>query len=108
MDKAIVVLTTVPDRDEGLRLARELVDRRMAACVQLLPPMVSVYCWEGKTHESEECLLLIKTTRSMWEMLADLISDKHSYDVPEVIALDADEVSPEYIDWLISSTGQIS
>jgi periplasmic divalent cation tolerance protein len=99
-------MTTVSHRNDGVRLARSIVERKLAACVQLLPPMVSVYSWEGKIHESEECLLLIKTTRSKWEALADIISDEHSYDVPEVIALTADQISADYYDWMLSSTDQ--
>lgn len=106
MDRAIVVLTTVSHHDEGFRLARSIVERKLAACVQVLPPMVSVYSWQGKIHESEERLLMIKTTQSKWGALADLISDEHSYDVPEIIALTSDQISADYYDWLLSSIGQ--
>lgn len=104
----IVVLTTTPDADEAGRLARLIVEERLAACVQILPPMTSVYVWEGKIHTESEHLLLIKTLEEKFEALSAFIKQHHSYDVPEIVALDAEKVSADYLDWLESYLQQTS
>jgi periplasmic divalent cation tolerance protein len=96
----IVVFTTVADADAAEELAEKIIDARHAACVQILPPMTSVYVWEGKLQKQREHLLLIKTLPEKWEQLRDLITAKHSYDVPEIVAVDVEMVSEPYIQWL--------
>ncbi|MBK8466543.1 MAG: divalent-cation tolerance protein CutA [Chloracidobacterium sp.] len=88
----IIVLTTVSNVDEGETLAH-------AACVQILPQMTSIYIWEGKVQKENEYLVLIKTLPEKWKELRDLITANHSYEVPEIIAIDAAEVSEQYLDW---------
>ncbi|QQS32535.1 MAG: divalent-cation tolerance protein CutA [Acidobacteriota bacterium] len=99
-DKLVIVLTTVNGKDEGAALARGIVERRLAACVQILPPMTSVYRWDEKIQEETEHLLLIKTLSSRWDDLRLFIVENHSYSVPEIVVLDAAAVSVEYADWL--------
>jgi periplasmic divalent cation tolerance protein len=96
----IIVLTTVSDAEEGRVLARSLVERNLAACVQIFPPMTSVYKWEEKIQEETEHLLLIKTSSSNWESVSKFISETHSYAVPEIVAINASEVSEPYLKWL--------
>ena len=96
----IVVLTTVPDAGEGQRLAERIVGERLAACVQVLPGMTSVYFWEGKIHSESEHLLLIKTVDEKFEALSEFITANHGYEVPEIVAIPAVSVSESYLGWV--------
>jgi periplasmic divalent cation tolerance protein len=96
----LVVLTTVPTSDEAERLARLIVEEKLAACVQILPTMTSVYFWEGKVHTESEHLLLIKTLDEKFDALSDFIRQHHSYEVPEIVAIDAEKVSEDYLNWV--------
>lgn len=95
-----IVLTTVPNPDAAEALAEKIVDARLAACVQILPQMTSVYLWEGKRLKAREHLLLIKTLPEKYEDLREFIVTNHSYDVPEIIAIDAAKVSYRYLSWM--------
>jgi len=97
---AIVVMTTVSGQEAGERLASALVEAKLAACVQILPPMTSVYSWKGEVQKETEHLLVIKTTDDKWESLAAFIHTHHPYEVPELIALEASKIAPEYREWL--------
>ena len=96
----IVVLTTTPTLGEGERLANLIVDAKLAACVQILPQMTSVYFWEGKVQTEPEHLLLIKTLEEKFDELSAFIKTNHSYDVPEIVAIDAEKVSDDYLNWV--------
>ncbi|MFN0279151.1 MAG: divalent-cation tolerance protein CutA [Pyrinomonadaceae bacterium] len=96
----LIVLTTVLSADEGETLAQNIIEARLAACVQILPQMTSVYVWEGKVQKEGEHLILIKTLPEKWEELRDFIIANHSYDVPEIVAIDAERVSEPYLEWL--------
>ena len=99
----LIVLTTTPDKVEAERLARTIVDAKLAACVQILPQMTSVYFWEGKVQTEPEHLLLIKTLEERFDELSAFIKTHHSYDVPEIVAIDADKVSEAYLNWIQDS-----
>lgn len=99
-DAIVVILTTAGSADEATRIARALVERGLAACVNVLPPIRSIYRWEGAVQEESEHLLLTKTTRARFEAVATCIRELHSYDVPEVVALPAAEVERSYAAWL--------
>jgi periplasmic divalent cation tolerance protein len=103
MSEAIVVLTTVEKAEDGQRLAHLLVERELAACVQILPPMTSVYRWQGKIERANETLLLIKTTRAAYDGLETAIKENHSYATPEIIVLPVEAGLKEYLDWLTIS-----
>jgi periplasmic divalent cation tolerance protein len=103
MTEALVVLTTVANADEGERLANLIVESELAACVQILPPIISIYRWEGKLEKSSEILLLIKTTRAAYPALEKLIKEKHSYQTPEIISLPVETGLKVYLDWLTAS-----
>ncbi len=97
---ALIFLTTVPNAEEGETLARKIVEAKLAACVQILPPMKSVYFWENEVQIDAENLLLIKTLAEKYADLERFIQTNHSYDVPEIIALPAEKVSDSYLNWL--------
>jgi periplasmic divalent cation tolerance protein len=100
---ALVVLTTVEKQEDGERLARLLVERRLAACVQVLPPMISIYTWQGKIERASEVLLLIKTARTVYPELEATIKENHSYQTPEIIALPIEAGHGDYLQWLVDS-----
>ena len=86
MTDKILVLTTAGSRDEARKIGRALVERLLAACVNIVPQVGSIYRWEGEVEEAEEWLLIVKTTRAAFERVRDAINELHSYDVPECIA----------------------
>jgi periplasmic divalent cation tolerance protein len=99
-----IVLSTTGSEDEARKIARELVERRLAACVNILPPVESIYRWRGKIETGREWLLLIKTTAERFTAVNDTIRELHSYELPECIAIEIEDGSPEYLRWLSDST----
>lgn len=102
-NEAIVVLTTVSSAEEGELLARKIVESKLAACVQILPPMKSVYFWENKIQTDSENLLLIKTLSPKFAELKEFIQANHNYDVPEIVAFSVENISENYFGWLENS-----
>src|SRR4051812_45778180 len=98
--EALVVLMTAGSREEATRLAELLVGARLAACVQLLPEMESVYWWEGRIERAPEILLLAKTTTEKFAELEQNVRAIHSYDTPEIVALHVADISAPYLAWL--------
>lgn len=96
----IVVLTTCDSEEQAQRLARHLIEHRLAACVNILPGARSVYRWKDKIENAAELVLLIKTRRDMFARLREAIAQLHSYEIPEVIALPVVEGSEAYLSWL--------
>jgi periplasmic divalent cation tolerance protein len=96
----LIVLTTTANEEEAGRLAHAIVESKLAACVQILPQVTSVYFWEGKIHSEHEHLLLIKTLQEKFDDLSEFIRENHSYEVPEIVAIDAEKVSESYLSWL--------
>lgn len=96
----LIILTTTSSTDEAESFANGLVESRLAACVQILPKITSVYAWEGKVERESEHLLLIKTLPEKYEVVEKYILDRHSYDTPEIVAIDAERVSSGYLKWL--------
>jgi periplasmic divalent cation tolerance protein len=99
-DDAIVVFMTAANGEEATRLAEMLVGAHLAACVQILPEMESVYRWQGKIERSSEVLLLAKTTRGKFDELEREVRALHSYDTPEIVAVPIVAGSAPYLDWL--------
>lgn len=95
-----VVLITAPDAETGARLARALVEERLAACANLVPGVRSIYRFEGQVHDDPEVLLVVKTRRERCEALAERVRALHPYALPEVLALDAAGGSPAYLRWV--------
>ncbi len=104
MSNVRICLTTCSGESTAQRLARLLVDRRLAACVNILPRVRSVYRWRGEVHDDPESLLLIKTTDDSIAALRGALKELHDYDLPEVIVLDVADGSSEYLDWIAAST----
>ena len=103
MTDTAVVLTTTGSPEEARRIARALVERKLAACVNIVPGVESTYWWQGKIDAAAEWLLLIKTLRSKFEAVRDAIRELHSYDLPECIELPIEDGSTEYLNWIAES-----
>jgi periplasmic divalent cation tolerance protein len=100
MDAALIVFSTCANREEAERIALTLVNERLAACVNIMPPVQSVYRWQGAVERAEEWMLLIKTTTARFAHLRDRLETIHSYDTPEIIAANITEGSERYLRWL--------
>jgi periplasmic divalent cation tolerance protein len=106
MTDKIVVLVMCGSRKEARKIARSLVERRLAACVnEIGAPLQSVYRWKGEVETAEEFLLVIKTTKRRFAGLRDAVRELHRYEVPEIIALPVVEGSRAYLDWIAESVG---
>lgn len=97
-----LVFTTCGSKDEAMRIAREAVSRKMAGCVQILPGIESIYEWKGEITNDSEYLLLCKTTPERYPSLEQFLTKEHSYDVPEIVAIESSMVSDSYKAWLES------
>ncbi len=100
MTDKVVVYVTTGDTDESQKIARALVEKRLAACVNLVPQIRSFYRWEGKIQDDLESLLVIKTSRSLFAAVRTEVERLHSYHVPEVLCVPILEGSPNYMTWL--------
>jgi periplasmic divalent cation tolerance protein len=102
---ALVVLTTVARAEDAEYIAREMVERRLAACVNLLPPVTSVYRWQGEVTREQEHVLLMKTHKDRFEALRTRLVEIHPYETPEVIALPVVAGDAAYLKWIDESLG---
>jgi len=100
----VVVFSTAPDLGVAKEIARALVERRAAACVQVLPGLHSTYRWEGALEEASEVLLLAKTTRARLADLEEVLRELHPYEVPECVAVEAVHVAAPYRAWVLDET----
>ena len=98
-----IVLTTASSEAEAAKIARHLVERGLAACVNIVPQITSVYRWKDKVEESREWLLLIKTTAGVFGQVRQAIADLHSCELPECICLTIEDGSPDYLQWIAES-----
>jgi periplasmic divalent cation tolerance protein len=103
MTNTIVVLTTTGSGDEARRIADALVERRQAACVNIIKGVESIYRWKGKTEEAQEWMLLIKTTAAAFDRVWATIKELHSYELPECLRISIEGGSPEYLSWIEDS-----
>ena len=99
-----MVLCTCPDPATAERLARGLVGGGLAACVNILPQIRSIYRWQGETQDDAEVLMVAKTTRSAYAGLEAWLAEEHPYDVPEVLALPVRAGAGAYLDWVVNET----
>ncbi len=102
----LVVLCTAPDSATAERLARRVVESRLAACVNVVTGVVSIYRWKGEVHTDEERLLVIKTHAERWEALRETLVREHPYELPEVLALPVLAGHPPYLQWLDEGVGR--
>ena len=96
----LIVLTTTANIEEAESLAKRIVEEKLAACVQVLPPMKSFYFWENEVQTDSEHLLLIKTLEEKYAALEGFIHENHSYDVPEIVAVSSEQISEKYLAWM--------
>jgi periplasmic divalent cation tolerance protein len=104
MPECIVVFVTCGSEEEALKIAHSLVEERLAACVNLVSPVRSIYRWEGKIWDEKEWILFIKTQKERFEELERKVKSLHSYSVPEIIGLPITEGSSAYLEWLEEMT----
>jgi periplasmic divalent cation tolerance protein len=105
-EQAIVILITAPSPEVGRKIAELLVGEKLAACVNLLPGIESVYTWQGQTQHDSEVLLLVKTRQSLFATLESAVKGIHPYEVPEIIALPVQWGSTSYLDWIREMTAR--
>jgi periplasmic divalent cation tolerance protein len=98
-----IVLSTAGSEDEARKIALHLVENQLAACVNIVPHIESIYRWQGKVESTREWLLLIKTTAERFPAVRDALRKLHSYELPECVALSIEDGSLEYLDWLANS-----
>lgn len=103
--RVLVVLTTVANEDDAAKLAHALVERRLVACVNVLPGVRSIYRWQGTVEDDRELLLLAKTTVARLAEVTAALGELHPYEVPEIVALEAASVSQAYAAWLRDCVG---
>ena len=106
MSHELLVLVTTSSYDEAASIAGALVSERLAACVNVVPAIESIYRWEGKVTHDREALMIIKTTDERYPELERRVKDLHSYSTPEVIALRIERGSSDYLEWLRNSTAK--
>ena len=104
MADARIVLTTAGSPQEAEKIARALVEGRLAACVNIVPQIQSVYRWKDKIEQETEWLLIIKTKGNVFESVADAIKELHSYEFPECVMLEVDSGSERYLNWIRENT----
>jgi periplasmic divalent cation tolerance protein len=100
-----VIFTTAPEADIAEKIARTLVEERLAACVQIIGPIKSLYRWDEKLTEDKEFLILIKAPKDTFEKLERRLREIHPYEVPEIVAISAEKTSRDYLEWAFSQVG---
>ena len=103
-EEILLVMTTTADIETGKMLARQIINQQLAACCNIVPKITSIYRWQGELCEEQECLLVIKTAKTRFNQLNELIQTQHPYTTPEVIALPITSSSQEYLSWVIQQS----
>jgi periplasmic divalent cation tolerance protein len=104
MERAVFVYTTFPSIVEAEHTGRALVERRLCACVNILPGMVSFYWWQGKVDRGDEVVMIIKTRASLSEKVCGAVKEMHSYTTPAILVLPIESVDPDYHAWVVAET----
>ena len=108
MERVVFVYTTWPTTVEAEKAGRTLVERRLAACVNILPGMISHYRWEGKVERAEEAVMLVKTRASLADEVEQAVQELHPYDTPAVLVMPVESVERDYLRWLLAATASDS
>jgi periplasmic divalent cation tolerance protein len=108
MERAVFVYTTYPSIVEAERAGRALVERRLCACVNILPGMISHYWWQGTVERGEEVVMIIKTRASLAEPVSAAVKEMHSYTTPAIVVLPLESVDQGYLDWLMAETAPVA
>ena len=104
MERAVLVYTTWPSVVEAEKAGRQIVERRLAACVNILPGMISHYWWQGKIERAEEAVMLVKTRAMLAEQVAAAVKELHSYTTPAIMFLPFKKADPDYHKWIVQET----
>ena len=104
MEHAVLVYTTWPSIVEAERAGRAIVERRLAACVNILPGMISHYWWEGKIERAEEAVMIVKTRAALADTVRRAVKELHSYTTPAIMVLAVENVDPDYHAWIVNET----
>jgi periplasmic divalent cation tolerance protein len=105
MERAVLVYTTWPSIVEAERAGREIVEKRLAACVNIVPGMISHYWWQGKIERADEVIMLVKTRASMAEHVRGAVKKLHSYETPAIMVLPVESLDPTYHQWIVAESG---
>ena len=100
-----IILNTCPDRDSAIKIANILIEEELAACVNIIPGLTSVYKWKGELKTGTEVLLMIKTRATLYSQVESRIQDLHDYELPEILSVSIERGLPPYLDWIDTSTG---
>jgi len=106
MERAVLVYTTWPSIVEAERAGRAIVERRLAACVNILPGMISHYWWKGKIERAEEVVMFVKTRASLAHAVRNAVKENHSYTTPAIMTLSVEDVDPDYHAWITGETAR--
>jgi len=106
IERAVFVYTTYPCVVEAERAGRTLVERRLCACVNILPGMVSLYWWDGAVERGDEVVMIVKTRATLIEAVRAAVKEMHSYTTPAILVLPIETVDPDYHAWLMAETEQ--
>lgn len=104
MERAVFVYTTFPGLVEAEDAGRALVERRLAACVNILPGMVSLYRWEGAIERADEVVMIVKTRATLAEAVRAAVRERHSYTTPAILVLPIESVDQSYLEWILAET----
>ena len=104
MESVVLLYTTWPSIVEAERAGRTLVERRLAACVNILPGMISHYRWQGRIERAEEAVMIVKTRVSLAAEVSAAVKDLHSYETPAIVTLPASDIDPAYRKWIVEET----
>ncbi|NOY67691.1 MAG: divalent-cation tolerance protein CutA [Gammaproteobacteria bacterium] len=102
-----IILNTCPDMDTATNIANTLIDEGLAACVNIIPGLTSIYKWQGKLESGTEVLLMIKTRSGLYPQVESRIVSLHSYELPEIISVPIEHGLKAYLDWIDNSTGKL-
>jgi len=103
MDEIVIFITT-PSQEEGEKIGRYLVENKLAACANILPSMTSIFAWEGNISREQEALVILKSKRALFEKIMEEVKKRHSYSVPEILALPLVAGLPDYLNWIQKNT----
>lgn len=103
MDEIVIFITT-PSKEEADKIGRYLVENKLAACANILPSITSIFAWEGKICQEQESLVILKSKRALFEKMTEEVRKRHSYSVPEIIALPLTAGFPDYLNWIQKNT----
>jgi len=106
MERAVLVYTTWPSIVEAERAGRAIVEQRLAACVNIVPGMVSHYWWQGKIERAEEVVMLVKTRAGLADAVGTAVKAAHSYTTPSIMVVQAEKVDPDYHRWIVEETSK--